>query len=205
MKISVLNFPYDLEQELFPYDSVNFPKGLTVLVSRNGSGKTTLINRIEEVISKRKGYKLIKFNNYAEGGDTALSIELFHGNMETASYMWCASEGERIYVNMGKIVQKIGHAAKEMLAESKKGKLVVLLDAIDSGLDVSNIAEMKDVFKMIQKDFEDNGNEIYIIASANEYEMANGERCLDVTTGKFINFDSYDEYRDFILAQSEKR
>ena len=36
------------------------------------------------------------------------------------------------------------------------------------------------------------------MVSANEYEMANGEQCLDVYNGKHITFKDYDEYRNMI-------
>ena len=39
----------------------------------------------------------------------------------------------------------------------------------------------------------------YIVVSANEYEMANNENCLDVCKGKYIKFKDYDEYKEFIL------
>ena len=78
----------------------------------------------------------------------------------------------------------------------------ILLDAVDSGLSVDNIVDIKeDLFKTIlEYNF---GNEIYIIVSANEYEMARGEKCFDVYNGKYVEFKDYEEYRDFIVESKE--
>ena len=50
--------------------------------------------------------------------------------------------------------------------------------------------------------------QIYIVVSANEYEMAREEQCFDVINGKYINVPDYETYRQFILdskAEKEKR
>jgi hypothetical protein len=78
----------------------------------------------------------------------------------------------------------------------------ILLDAIDSGLSIDNIVDIKeDLFKTI---LEYNcGNEIYIIVVANEYEMARNEQCFDVYNGKYITFKDYEDYRQFVLDSKE--
>ena len=47
------------------------------------------------------------------------------------------------------------------------------------------------------------GNEIYIVISANEYEMARGEQCFDVYNGKYVTFNDYEEYRNLVLQSKE--
>ena len=63
----------------------------------------------------------------------------------------------------------------------------LLLDAIDSGFSIDNVIEAKDFFKMVINDFADHGYELYIVVSANEYELANGEDCFDVMNGNMYN------------------
>ena len=59
-----------------------------------------------------------------------------------------------------------------------------MLDAVDSGLSVDNIVDVKEqLFKTILE--YNYGNEIYIVISANEYEMARGEQCFDVYNYNF--------------------
>ena len=77
-----------------------------------------------------------------------------------------------------------------------------MLDAVDSGLSVDNIIDLKEgLFKPIIES--DKSNEIFIVISANEYEMANGEQCFDVYNGKYITFKNYEDYRSMII-QSRK-
>lgn len=79
----------------------------------------------------------------------------------------------------------------------------ILLDAVDSGLSVDNIIDLKEqLFKTILEEY-NFGNEIYILISANEYEMARDEQCFDVYNGKYITFKDYEEYRKFILESKK--
>lgn len=78
----------------------------------------------------------------------------------------------------------------------------ILLDAVDSGLSVDNVTDIKEqLFKMILgHNYE---NDIYIVISANAYEMARSEQCFDVYNGKYVKFADYEEYRHFVLKSKE--
>lgn len=80
----------------------------------------------------------------------------------------------------------------------------ILLDAIDSGFSIDNIVDFKEYLlkPLLGLGF---GNEIYIVISANSFEMANGEQCLDVYNGKYTSFNDYEEYKDFILKSRERK
>ena len=201
MKIDVEQCPYYEDEKLYDYKTVNFPLGLTVLVGRNGSGKTTLIKQIERKVEKRKGYTLIKFDNYNDGGSQSVNDRLFHGDMDTVAALWTASEGQRIGVNVGNTISVVGRAIRNM---KPKEKLVVLMDAVDSGLSLDTIVEVKEVFDLIVNDCKEREIEAYIIVSANGYEFPNGSNCLDITSGKFVTFENYDEYRNYILKDKSK-
>ena len=43
---------------------------------------------------------------------------------------------------------------------------------------------------------------VYIVATANTYELVRGQQCLDVRTGNYTTFKDYDEYRVYIIIQS---
>jgi hypothetical protein len=47
--------------------------------------------------------------------------------------------------------------------------------------------------------------DIYIVISANEYELARCEKCFDVQNCKYREFKTYDSFRKFILKSREKR
>lgn len=77
-----------------------------------------------------------------------------------------------------------------------------MLDAVDSGLSVDNIVDVKEqLFKTVLE--YNYGNEIYIVVSANEYEMARGEQCFDVYNGEYITFENYEDYRKMILESKK--
>ena len=80
----------------------------------------------------------------------------------------------------------------------------ILLDAADSGYSVDNVVDLKELLKIIIEDGRSMGVAVYIVVSANEYEMAAGEQCFDVNTGKYLTFKDYGDYRKYIL-ESRKR
>ena len=69
-------------------------------------------------------------------------------------------------------------------------------------MSVDNIVDIKEyLFKTILK--HNYGNEIYIVISANEYEMARGEQCFNVYNGKYVTFKDYEDYRNLVLQSKE--
>ena len=105
--------------------------------------------------------------------------------------------------NLSTLATEIGRAVRTNKDNNKD--LFVLLDAIDSGFSVDNILDLKEyLFNTILKDC--NGKrDVYIICSANEYELCNGERCFDVQNAKYIEFKNYDEYKEFIFKSRENK
>jgi hypothetical protein len=74
------------------------------------------------------------------------------------------------------------------------------MDAVDSGFSIDNIDDLKGVVKeLIIPEAKNYKVEIYIIASANTYELARGEKCIDVRNAKYVTFKDYEDYRKFIL------
>ena len=81
----------------------------------------------------------------------------------------------------------------------------LLLDAIDSGYSIDNVVEVKNVLKLIINNFKLNGYNLFIVTSANEYELANGEDCFDVNVGEYVKFKDYEDFKEFILKSREKK
>ncbi len=195
----------------------------TVLAGCNGSGKTTLLSCIKEELEKTKT-PLLRYDNLSDGGSGSISELLYSGDMGLGASMWCSSEGERIGINMARIVAQIREFI--LTGETDKSKKDakwrrmfgvdetpavatserwILLDAVDSGLSIDGIAEVKDILKLAIKDAGRSGINLFVVAAANSYELARGERCLDVTNGKELRFSDYEEYRAFILKSREKK
>ncbi len=185
---------YDTGYNLFKKTVIIKP-GVTVLVGCNGTGKTTFLKEIEHQLKKRE-VPLVSYDNLKDGGHNALSLAAYIGNMEYLARGMCSSEGENIYMNLGQTVRKI----RNMVQKNPKAKeLWVLMDAVDSGLSVDNIVELKELLFEIVNDVSKRGTDIYFIMSANEYEMARNEQCLDIYNGRYIKFADYEEYRQFVL------
>ena len=83
---------------------------------------------------------------------------------------------------------------------------LILLDALDSGLSIDNIQEVKQyLFQPIKEDCEKANKKLYLIVVANSYEMAREENCLDVISLKYRNFKTYEAYKSFVLKSREKK
>lgn len=192
--------PYDVNENVYTKSEFTFYPGVTVLVGCNGIGKTTLLHRIAHVLEK-DGIPVMKYDNLVNGGETAKSKAVMRSNMEVAAALMLSSEGEQIYINLGETAAEIGR-----FVNRNKGaaEIWLLFDAIDSGLSVDNIEEVKEyLFKTI---INDNPNtDVYIIVSANEYEMCRGEKCFDTRNGEYIEFAGYEEYRTFILNSRKEK
>lgn len=192
--------PYDEDVKLFAKRTMIIKPGLTVLVGQNGAGKTTLLRMIRKQLESA-GVPVYDFDSVREG-KTALSRSLRAGDMYTASALFSSSEGEKVRVSIANAASEIG---RFVLKDNVNAKEVwVLFDAADSGLSIDKIIELKkDLFELILSTAPE-GMEVYVVASANSYEMVEGENCLDVRTGVYRTFKSYNAYRNFIVRAAEK-
>ena len=215
---------YDEGVNLYKRGTIEINPGVTVLVGCNGIGKTTLLHQIKYRL-KKENIPCILFDNLKDGGNHSVSEAGFFGDFGFMATAMCSSEGENIVMNMGKLASRLGTFVKEGKDPKYKNKEAlariianengedfiepeipkerwILLDAVDSGLSVDNIVEIKEyLFKTILE--HNYGNEIYIVVSANEYEMARGEQCFDVYNGRYASIKSYEKYRNLVLKSKE--
>ena len=193
--------PHD-DVRLYRKKNIELNPGITVLVGCNGIGKTTFLTLIKEELKKIK-MPYISFDNLQDGGSNSRAEAGFFGDMGFLATALLSSEGENIMMNIGKQATKIGRFVKE---HPDTKELWLLFDATDSGLSIDNVCEIKEyLFKTILEDPRNKDKEIYIIVSANEYEMANGEQCFDVYAGKYLTFKNYEDYKTFILESRQKK
>lgn len=192
---------YEEDVVLYRRKNIEIQPGLTVLVGCNGSGKTTLLHQLRHEL-KNNDITYIDFDNLTNGGSYARSEAGFVGDISFLATSVCSSEGENIIMNIGKVAASIGSTIREN-RDSKE--LWILLDAIDSGLSVDNVIEIKNLFNLIIEDAGKNNTNVYIVISANEYELARGEQCFDVYNGKYITFEDYEAYRKFIIKSRKTK
>lgn len=228
MQIKTWRDPYDAGFSTITPKEITLEPGITVLVGCNGAGKTTLLMNIKEHCNSNK-IPCHMYDNIRDGGNSHVGSMLFGcgelpcDNMGTAISIWTASEGEAIKINVGrhstlyKEFLKTGsfkdrsYRFSRLFNEDKEEKLpetnirVLLFDATDSGLSIDSVCEIKSLFELIKKDAEEKGLELYLIISANEYELCRKENCFDVNRGLYLTFSDYEDYRKFILKSRERK
>lgn len=114
---------------------------------------------------------------------TTYGESILCGDMTFVADSVMSSEGEKIALNMQKLSMKIGSLMKKYPDEKE---FWIFLDGVDSGFSVDAIENLKrGLFDTIFDCYPD--KDIYIIASANEYEMARGEKCFDTVNCRYVN------------------
>ena len=85
---------------------IELKEGLTILVGCNGCGKTTMLNNLKSQLETEK-IPCYYFDNLSSGGSMSISEALFNGDLEFGASALCSSEGERIRLNVGRIVASL--------------------------------------------------------------------------------------------------
>ena len=185
---------------LYYRKSVTFEPGLTVLIGCNGCGKTSLLNQIQYKLNK-ENIPYVFYDNLKDGGENARSKAGFYGDFSFLATAVQSSEGENIVMNLCNIGNQMGALVRK---NPNAKELWFLFDAVDSGLSIDNIIDLKEgLFEAAIKYNPD--KEIYIIASANEYELCHGAKCFDTYLCKYINIRSYKQYKNFILRSRKRK
>lgn len=224
--IKIWRNPYDEGFTPTRPKQIEIQSGLTVLVGCNGAGKTTLLKNIQSEL-KKENIPCHLYNNLYDGGSNSVGEAFFHEDYSFGATLMCSSEGETISHNIGMLISKMrnfiinGEINDKTLRMQKAFQRLckddseeqtelsnerwLLLDAIDSGLSVDNVVEVLDVFNLMIDDAKNFDVELYIIISANEYELCRGNQCFNVNSGKYITFKDYEDYRKFILKSRERK
>lgn len=216
--------PYDNGFSITRLKNITIKSGLTVLVGCNGAGKTTLIKNIAEQL-KKENTPYYVFDNLSSGDKKSVSKMMYNNNIEKVALMLSSSEGENINNNICDILEKARYfietgdsdvyetnELKKIFKNTNQDEKLItsnerwfLFDAIDSGYSIDNIIELKEVFNLMISDSKKINRDLYIVVSANSYEMANNENCFDVMSGKYIRFKDYDEYKKFIIKSRKRK
>ncbi len=201
-KFKIIRDWYDSGEKIYNKSSVEIKDGLTVLCGCNGCGKTTLLHQIKNALTK-ENIPFLHFNNLLYGGNNSVSESLFRGEMDFVAQAVCSSEGENINMNIGKFAGKMGAFVRKNQTEKE---IFFLMDAVDSGLSIDNVIDTKKyLFNTVIEDCESKGIYVYIIVSANEYELARGEQCLDTLNLKYIEFSDYEAFRDYVIKTRKEK
>lgn len=184
---------YDDNRKLYKHNKFEIDPGITILIGCNGSGKTTMLYEIAYQLKKAEVPYVI-YDNLKDGGSHGIEQNFYHDNMDMVATMMSSSEGENIALNLGDAARKVGY----MITHSEGNEKWILFDAIDSGLSIDQVREVKEyLLHMILEREKD--KEIYIVVSANEYEMCVDEKCFNVVDGKYVDIKTYNGYQRQIL------
>lgn len=223
IKIKTWRDPYDAGFSPTRPKEIELNSGITVLVGCNGAGKSTLINNIESEV--KDSIPCCKYNNMNHGGfGHMFESAMYHTgdyDMGTAIFGYESSEGECIKLNINTRKKLYDEFIKtgfyndsysrmlKIFARTNDNididKRVLLFDATDSGLSVDSVIEIKHLLNSMIEYAQEIEIELYIIISANEYELVRNSNCFDVNSGKYITFSDYEDYRKFIIKSREKK
>lgn len=172
--------------------------GFTAIVGPNGAGKTTLISQIKQY-AHENNIKTWSYSNVTDGGETAMSRYVMNGDIHALASAWCASEGEKLIQNFANRINKMGTLIRKSVKDNSP--LIILLDAIDSGLSINKTRELRDFIKMIETTDLNTEHQIYIIMAANQYELVKEPTdCVHARSGKHLTFKTYSKYANFICS-----
>ena len=194
LKVTLERKYYD-NHVFFKKSEVEFELGVTVLVGCNGYGKSTML----ECIKAQCRTDDIFFIDFDSVNDRQRdrSAAGFYGDINFLASSFCSSEGEKITMSLGKFAGSLGNFVRK---HSDVKTLVITMDALDSGYSIDNVVEAKELlFQTVLEDCKSKGIELYIFVTANAYELVSGERCFDPIKGEYISFDSYEQYRKYVL------
>ena len=198
MKFRVPKSWYEDDDHIFQKTCVTIEEGITVLVGCNGSGKSTLISIMKQKLEEKK-IPYVHYDNMRDGGSTARSTFLLEQAFDMFACAFSSSEGENITMNASKYIGKFA----KLCDKSKEDSIFLLLDALDSGLSIDNIQDMKSLLHKLMEEFRSTDKHVYIIISANEYELTVDESCLDVSKLKYVSIKSYDKFKKIVLASRQ--
>ena len=199
--IFVIEFRVNDWFELHKGFKLNLSPGFTALVGPNGAGKTTLLRQIEQY-AKDNGIRVWKYSNLIDGGDNARQKYLHLGMTDSLAATITGSEGELVAYNFSQVVTAMGSAVRDATMSGQK--LIVLLDAIDSGASIDRARELFDLFQLIHSDAT-KSQDVYVIMAVNHFELVKYPvDCVNVRNGKHLSFKTYDTYAKFICTFEEK-
>lgn len=179
--------------------TIDLQPGITVLVGCNGSGKTTILGDIDQACSRKDDVLCFLYNDRFQGGSTLISKFVMTQRMREAASMVFASEGERIVDGIGQFVSGL----KKSLQNAAGKDVVIIFDAIDSGMSLDVISEFK---AMLHRSIDKRSfacRDLYILVAAISYGMCRGERCFDVSTWSYCENLAWDQYEDLIFRSRE--
>jgi len=175
-------------------------EGVTMLIGANGTGKTTLLLNIKSYLERNK--KCVVYFDMLNDARLSKQWALDSGNIQFLADTCTSSEGEGIVFKLGLIVKQVS----TMMSSKKAEEIYLLLDNFDNDLSIDAMQDFKNYFiKNTLDSMKEHNRHFYLIMSVNHYEILEGQRCLDVRNNEFLTFETYDNYREWVLKSRKQK
>ena len=198
------------QQDSKPIKSTIQP-GITMIIGSNGVGKTTYLQQIHSLFVDRSWEQISLNDNIRDiygcyfysneheritAADSWLN-DLYKPDVPSllASY-YENSEGQKMMQMLQDKLSQIGSYVRKCKQENKKG-VVILFDSLDSGLSPDNINILKEQllnFIIEEERRVDELFEVYILCTANSYELCGGYRCYNIKENKYKDVSTYEQF-----------
>jgi len=202
--IVVKTKPFGDETKLYLRKNFTFTPGLTSLVGCNGSGKSTMIDFYLKPYARKNKIEYIIWNDRRSGGSHLMQQCMDSDDMNGVISLFMSSEGERISYALFDVFKNVGRCFRAC----KGNPVMIMFDAIDSGMSVDEICETRDVIlDLVIPDAEKQNVTPYFIIAANNYEWCSDPRIhnIDIQTGKSLDINNYNDYKKIILKSRERK
>lgn len=188
--------PNDCGRRLFYSRNITFKKGVTILIGCNGSGKTTLLHYLKYILHHYNPF--VEYSDTKSGRSHSIAGTFNDSDMKNIFSFLTNSEGEHLINNAIGYMMDMKRFLSQYHDELKQ--FYLFLDGIDSGTDINTIDFVKDeIFPDLINVAEGYGIDLYIICTANNYELVRNMDCMEVYSGKYKRYDNYEDYRNYIL------
>lgn len=189
-----------------------FDQGVTMLIGPNGSGKTSALSQLDSIFNT-SNWKTIEDNDYLRNEYACYYYNNTHEQL-SAKQRWLDSgltrrlassfensEGQDMWDYIYYKATAIGKTIRTAKETNKKG-IFILIDGLDSGLSLDKINELRThLLDFINKKETSEDFEVYIICSANSYEMCNHYNCIDVTNQNKVIFNNYEDFEKYFIKE----
>lgn len=201
--VPIDKYPYYEDQKMYDTEEIILKPGINSLVGCNGSGKTTFIDEMLQSELKKKQIDYHLYNDRRQGGTGLAEKRMLYDDISGFARMMTASEGERLVEGLADQLDKL----RGFFHRNQGKNFVLIFDAIDSGMSVDEIIEIRDLFlDLVIPDAKQSFDcELYIVVAANNFEWCNSSKInnIDIITGKNLGEMTYDQYVKQIIDSRE--
>ena len=180
----------------------SFNTGITVLIGCNGSGKTTLMKRMINVLEKND---IPTYKIFANELENSLHNQAYYSSdvniLLTLTSKNDNSEGEYESIKIAHNLQYLRSFVEQN--NPNTNERWIFFDGLDSSLSEDRLDETINLFNTIILTAPKN-LDIYIVATTNQFAIANNQDCINVISTEHLKPQSYEEYRETILETAKR-